>query len=371
MGYELIICEKPAAAKKIADALADSKAEKKSTRDKVPYYMLTHEGKEIVVGCAVGHLYGLKQKEGLKSKYPVFDIKWAPSGEISKGAIFSKKYLANLKRLAKGADEFTVATDYDIEGEVIGLNIIRFACKKKDAKRMKFSTLTKGDLVKAYENASKTLDWPQANAGEVRHKMDWYFGINLSRALTSSIKSTGSFKLMSTGRVQGPALKLIVDKEKEIKAFIPDPYWEIEINGDVNKGKIIALHKEGKIFDSKRAEEIFNICHKEKTAQVNDVSKKQFKTQPPVPFDLTSLQIEAHKCISMSPKNTLSTAQELYTAGVISYPRTSSQQLPKEIGYKKILQDISKQSDYSKETSFLLKKSSLRSEEHTSELQSH
>ncbi|GAF94503.1 unnamed protein product, partial [marine sediment metagenome] len=224
---------------------------------------------------------------------------------------------------------------------------------------MKFSTLTKEDLIKAFANRTPHLDWPQAHAGETRHKMDWYFGINLSRALTNSIKETGSFKLMSTGRVQGPALKLIVDKEKEIKAFIPDPYWEIQLTGEISKGNIIALHELGKIFDSKKAKEIFNKTHKEKTAKVTKVEKKQFKTHPPVPFDLTSLQIEAHKCIFMSPKNTLSTAQELYTGGYISYPRTSSQQLPKEIGYKKILTLLSKQPPYKKETDFLLKKSKL------------
>ena len=357
--YTLIITEKPNAAKKIAEALADTKPNKKSTRDKVPYYEIMHEGKKIVVGCAVGHLYGLKQKEGARSEYPVFDIEWTPSAELSKEAKFSKKYLDNLKRLAKDADKFIVATDYDIEGEVIGLNIIRYACKQKDAYRMKFSTLTKEDLIKAYENAFPHLDWGQANAGETRHKMDWYFGINLSRALTTSMKSAGAFKLMSTGRVQGPALKLIVDKEKEIKAFKSEPYWEVQLTGNVNKGDIIALHELGKIFDQKKADEIYNKCKKEKTAPVLSVEKNQFKVLPPFPFDLTSLQIEAYRCINMSPKNTLSTAQELYLGGYISYPRTSSQQLPKEIGYKKIITQLSHQSEYKRETEILLEKSNL------------
>jgi len=131
MSYELIICEKPNAAKKIAEALADNKPQKKSTRDKVPYYILTHEGKEIIIAAAVGHLYGLKQTQGLKSKYPVFDIEWAPTADISKGAAFSRKYLLNIKRLAKDAKEFTVATDYDIEGEVIGLNIVKICMQTK------------------------------------------------------------------------------------------------------------------------------------------------------------------------------------------------------------------------------------------------
>jgi len=167
------------------------------------------------------------------------------------------------------------------------------------------------------------------------------------------------FKLMSTGRVQGPALKLIVDKEKEIKAFIPDPYWQIQLTGDIHKSKIIAMHEADKIFENKKAKKTFNNCKNEKKAVVSSVEKKQFKSIPPNPFDLTSLQIEAYKCLNISPKSTLEIAQELYTAGYISYPRTSSQQLPKEIGYAKILKRLSKQKEYTKETSFLLKKSSL------------
>ncbi len=360
MSYELIITEKPQAAKKIAESLADSKPIRKSSKEKVPYYELTHKNKKILVVSAVGHVYGLDQSKGIpKSNYPVFDISWVPSSGLNKASSFTKKYLSTIKRLSKDANEFTVATDYDIEGEVIGLNVVRYACKQKDANRMKFSTLTKDDLIKAYENKSKTLDWPQANAGETRHKMDWFFGINLSRALTASVKAVKRFKLMSTGRVQGPALKLIVDKEKEIKAFVPEPYWQIQLDGKINSADIVALHELDKIFDKKKAELIYEKCRNEKTSEVNSVDKKRFKSEPPKPFDLTSLQVESHKCLNISPKHTLEIAQELYTKGYTSYPRTSSQQLPKEIGYNKILEKLSKQSNYKNEVSFLLAKKNL------------
>ena len=91
---------------------------------------------------------------------------------------------------------------------------------------MKFSTLTKSDLIEAYNNKEKHLNWGQAYAGETRHKLDWFYGINLSRALTDSIKAAGAFKVMSIGRVQGPTLKLLVDREKEIESFKPKPYWQ-------------------------------------------------------------------------------------------------------------------------------------------------
>jgi DNA topoisomerase-1 len=356
--YELIICEKPNAAKKIAEALADGKAIKENMNG-VPYYLVTRGKKDIVVACAVGHLYGLAEKEKKGWVFPVFDIEWKPSSETNKKSDFSKKYLAAIKKLAKEANEFTVATDYDQEGSVIGKNIIVFACKKKDANRMKFSTLTKDDLIEAYENKSKHLDWAQAEAGDTRHHLDWINGINYSRALTSSIKAAGSFKLMSTGRVQGPALKIIVDREKEIKAFKPVPFWQIELQGNVNRGDIIAWHKEDKFWDKEKANKVMKKVKNEKKAVVDKTEKKQFNQAPPLPFDLTSLQIEAYRCHKISPKETLEIGQELYTSGVISYPRTSSQQLPNKIGFKKILTQLGKQKEYSELTKKLLTKKSL------------
>lgn len=357
--YELIICEKPSAANKIANALADGQPIKENLGG-VPFYKLTHGKTDIVVACAVGHLYGLAEKEKKGWTFPVFDIEWVPSYQMSKNSKFTKKYLDVIKKLSKDADSFTVATDYDIEGEVIGFNVIRYICKQKDANRMKFSTLTKPDLIEAYENKSKNLDWGQANAGETRHFLDWINGINYSRALTSSIKKAGSFKVMSTGRVQGPSLKIIVDREKEIKAFKPVPFWQIELGGKVNQGDIIAWHKKDKFWEKEEADKVMSKVKGEKKAAVDNIQKKQFKQFPPTPFDLTTLQTEAYRCLRIQPKDTLAIAQELYTSGFISYPRTSSQILDPKIGFKKILGKLSKQKSYSELIKKLLSKKSLK-----------
>ena len=357
MSYELIITEKPKSALKIAQAL-DGKMDNGDVGG-VPYYKLKRDKREIVVTSAVGHLYGIAEKKPDKWKYPVFDVEWKPAYEIKKTAAdYTKKYVEAIKKLAKNADSFTVATDYDIEGEVIGYNVIRYACGQKNAARMKFSTLTKPDLVKAYENKSKTLDLGMAEAGETRHELDWYWGINISRALTISIKTTGMFKLMSSGRVQGPALKIIVDKEREIKKFRPEPYWELELNGNVSVGLINAWHAEGKFTEKEKAQKILEKT-KGKDGIIKNVEKKKINQSPPNPFDLTTLQMEAYRCFRISPKNTLAIAQNLYTDGLISYPRTSSQILPKEIGYSTILSSLSSQKEYAKLCSMLLAKKTL------------
>lgn len=356
--YELIITEKPKTSLRIADALADGKPLKKTEKG-VPYYEITHNNKDIVIASAVGHLYSLGEKGKTSYNYPVFDIEWQPTYKKDKNAKFSKKYLDVLKKLSKDADSFTIACDYDIEGELIGLNVLRFACKQKDGRRMKFSTLTKPDLLNAYENASKTIDWAQAEAGEARHKMDYYYGINLSRALTSSIKAAGSFRVMSIGRVQGPTLKIIVDRENEIREFKPKPFWQLRLLGNVKNGDLEAWHEKDKFWKKEEAEKILENV-KDKKGKIENVKKSEFKQDPPVPFDLTTLQIEVYRLFNISPKNTLSIAQELYTSGLISYPRTSSQILPEAIGYKKILGQLSKNKEYENLIKKLLSLPSLK-----------
>jgi DNA topoisomerase-1 len=332
-GYELIITEKPQAAMKIADALG--KAVKKNLHN-VPYYEVTRNGKKIIVACAVGHLFTLTQIEK-GAGFPVFDIRWVPNYLVRKKD-FTKRYYDTLLNFAKSAGEITVATDYDIEGEVIGYNVVRFICSQKDANRMKFSTLTKPELDSAYESKSQTINWGQAIAGETRHYLDWFYGINLSRALMESIKQTGRFKIMSVGRVQGPALNLIVNRERKIQEFVSQQYFQIfiKINDEKNE---VELKYSKDIFDKKELDKFKNLIGK--TAIAKTEKKEEF-LPPNVPFNLTGLQMEAYRLYGITPSRTLQIAQSLYLAGLISYPRTSSQKLPDSINYNEILKKIIK-----------------------------
>jgi DNA topoisomerase-1 len=329
-GYELIITEKPQAAMKIASALGVST--KQEFTKSVPYYEVDRKGKKIIVACAVGHLFTLKQNVP-GSIVPIFDVSWVPNYLIKKGD-FTKKYHDTILKLAKNAGSITVATDYDVEGEVIGTNVVRLICNQKDAQRMKFSTLTTKELNEAYEKKQNHINWKQAIAGESRHFLDWFYGINLSRALMNAIKTTGKFKIMSIGRVQGPTLKLIVDKEKEIKKFKPQPYWQIFAT--VEKPKVELKYTKD-IFNEKELEKFENLIGEKGIAQTK---KTEQKLPPNPPFNLTTLQTEAYKFYGITPANTLRAAQSLYLGGYISYPRTSSQKLPSSINYKSILETL-------------------------------
>ncbi len=330
----LIITEKPQAAQKIANALGNPI---KRNEDGVPYYELTRDGKIITVASAVGHLFNLTYSAG-QHGWPIFELEWVPSYE-RKTSAFTKKYYDVLTSLAKTAESLIVATDYDTEGEVIGWNVVRFICRKTTAKRMKFSTLTAPELEQAYQEIAPELNWGNAYAGETRHYLDWMYGINLSRALMAAIKTTGSFRLLSIGRVQGPTLKIIVDREREIENFKPEPYWQV-----FAYAKGIEFKHPQDIFDKLLLEQFKDI--KEATASTK---KTEVATPPPVPFDLTTLQREAYHFFKMSPSETLSTAQKLYVEGIISYPRTSSQKIPSAIQPKKILKVLSKNFPFVKE----------------------
>ncbi|MBU2634335.1 MAG: DNA topoisomerase I [Nanoarchaeota archaeon] len=354
MNNIIILTEKPSASLKIAQALSDKKINKKLYQ-KVPYYEITHKKQKILILCAVGHLYNLSEKDKGKWIYPFFDYVWKESHLTQKAAEFSKKYLDAIKKLNDPKAEVYMATDKDLEGEILGYNIIKFALKRKDAKRMEFSTMTSKDLVKAFENPKKHLDFPLIDSGEARHILDFLWGMNLSRALTIAVKNAGFFKILSSGRVQGPALKILTERELEIKKFIPEPFWELEA---INE--LILSHKKGKFFDKKEIDKIFNKIKKEKSATINSTTKKEFYQEPPNPFDLTALQLEAYKVFNISPKETLSLAQELYTSAYISYPRTSSNILPDSINYKEILQNLGKQKQYTKLVNELLSKKILK-----------
>lgn len=255
--------------------------------------------------------------------------------------------------MGKKADRYIHACDYDIEGTLIGYNVLRYCIGKKSLKkslRMKFSTLTKRDIRKAYENLT-SIDYGQVNGGITRHFLDFLFGVNISRALMNSIQnSTKKFVKLSAGRVQTPTLSILVDREREIKKFKPKTYWVIEAKTKFFTAKF----KEQKIFDKNKALKIVKEC-KNKNAIVKSVKITKRYRNPPVPFDLTTLQSEAYRLFGFSPRKTQSLAQNLYLGGYISYPRTSSQKLPPSIDYEKIFEGLSKNPKFERYISKLSK----------------
>ena len=333
----LVICEKPRVAERVATALG--RDAKRKMFNGVAYYEVERNGEQIYIAPTVGHVYMLKEKNG--GGYPVFDVGWVPSYQVEKSAYYTRKYLETIKFLSKNAKEFVNSCDFDSEGSIIGYNIIRFACGSKEGKRMRFSTLTEEELAEAYDNRSE-LDYNNAYAGEARSIIDWLWGINLSRGLMSAIRKCGEYKVMSIGRVQGPTLKILSLREREIIAFIPVPFWQLfaQCRG------VRFTHEKGRFFEKKEAEEAKKKT--ERSGTVDKVERRRFEQLPNPPFDLTSLQIEAYRWFGFSPSQTQEIAQSLYEASLISYPRTASQKLPAKLNLPRIINMLSKNPIYEK-----------------------
>ena len=361
--YTLIITEKPDAAGRIAAALDfDGKAER-CFEFGVPYYR-AYRGRDLVVVPALGHLYTVSSKKKGQRGYPTFDCEWVPRYLAERGASKIRVWLNAIAKLAEDADSYIDACDFDVEGSIIGYNILKYACggKEQNAKRMKYSTLTQEELQQSYDSLLPHLDFALVQAGLTRHEVDWIYGINLSRALTSSVKKVGGrYAVLSTGRVQGPTLKFIEDREKTIRCFVPTPYWTMTAKVEIDGAEYEAQF-ERTLEVKQEAVQIVAAC-KTDVGKVEAVTTENLAVNPPFPFDSGTLQSEAYRVFRYSPMKTSTIAQRLYIDALISYPRTSSQKLPPQIGYKSILRKLAKMPQFAESAAELLSKPTLKPNE--------
>jgi len=348
MKYTLIIAEKPKAAERIAKALSNGKY-KVYKFGKFRYFAFEN----FKVIAALGHLFKLDTLD--KSwNYPIFDVKWLPVRE--KGRDLTS-YIKFLREVGKDCEKIIIATDYDIEGDVIGYNILRFIFNRNNALRAKFSSLTDWEIKKAFSNLMDSLDFGQVYAGLTRHYLDFYWGINLTRALTKIVNNK---EIISCGRVQTPTLNLILQREEEIRNFVPKDFWTIKALLDKNGEKFIAIYENPQIFDENLAKRIFEECKKASYVKIEKIERKVIRIKPLPPFNLTTLQSEAYKFYKFSPSKTLKIAEELYLKGYITYPRTSSEKLPKGINLREILNSLLHIKEYSKYIEKIFEKKEIR-----------
>lgn len=347
--YTLVVCEKPNAARRIAKALGDARETRVAG---VSVFDVDFQDKHYKVCSAIGHLYGISDGTKNRSVYPVLDLEWA--------SIEGKSRVINvISRLAKDADSFVHACDYDQEGEVIGHSILQYACAGaySKSKRAKFSTLTDEEI----RGSFASLQEPGAGlaeAGRSRHLLDFIYGVNLSRALAQSFKAGNKgYRNLSIGRVQGPTLAFAADREQEIRLFVPDPYWVVTADFEKDGQVFSARYEKPKIEKLAESQAVVGACTG-KDGTVKAVDRKKIPLRPPAPFNTGDLQREAYRLFRVSPGYTLAIAEKLYLRALISYPRTSSQKLPPSINYRKILSGLARSSLYSS-ASLLLSKSRL------------
>jgi DNA topoisomerase-1 len=367
--YTLVVCEKPDAARRIASALGNAKENRSSSppfsraaKGGISVFDVTYAGRNYKVCSASGHLYGISDRTKNRSVYPVLDLEWAPIDEKGKSARVAR-FINTISAISQSADSFIHACDYDQEGEVIGYSILEYACggKYDKALRAKFSTLTDEEIREAFATLAKPSS-KLAAAGRSRHMLDFIYGVNLSRALAQSFKAGNEnkgYRNLSIGRVQGPTLAFVADREREIRLHVPDPYWIVTADFE-NKDarKVHAHYEKPRIEKLVDAQAVLDACIG-RDGVVSKVSARKVVLRPPTPFSTGDLQREAHRLFRLAPGYTLAIAEKLYLRALISYPRTSSQKLPPSINYAKILSGLSRVSLYSQPASMLLSRGRL------------
>ena len=358
----LVVCEKPTAARRIAQALDDDGAPEGFSERGVPYFVARRGKLDLIVVSALGHLFSVAQKGG-KWTYPVYDYEWVPSHVADKRMARTRRFVEVIGKLSLGVRGYVSACDYDMEGSLIGYMILLHVCGEESvarARRMRYSTLTDRDINRAWEQMSGSLDFPLIEAGRIRHEVDWLFGINLTRALTLSVKNaTGYYKVLSVGRVQGPTLNFIKEREVEIRTFVPVPFWVVKAETRLGRKKYVLEHEDQRVHSESQAAKIVEECVG-KEGDLKELKTERIELPPLPPFNLGDLQREAYYKLRYSPRTTLQAAERLYLGALISYPRTSSQRLPPSIDLKGILGGLREQEDYDGFASRLLEKSPLR-----------
>ena len=315
----LIIAEKHDAAKRIAQILAGGKP--KSMR--VAGVEAFQFDDRVVLGLS-GHIVGIDYPQGYNNWQKV-DCKDLIRAEIVVRPI-QEKIISALHKLGKEADRVTIATDYDREGELIGveaLKIVEEAKPKIKADRVRYSAIVKDEIIKAFQD-SGSVDYELAASGEARQIIDLVWGAALTRYISLTSGRLGK-EFLSVGRVQSPTLALIVDREKEIQSFVPQPYWEIY--ADLEK-ELRVQHAKGRIWEKSEVDGIISRLGPE--GIITSIETKQRIDRPPAPFDTTSF-IAAASGIGLSAANAMRIAEWLYTNGFISYPRTDNTVYPPSI----------------------------------------
>jgi DNA topoisomerase-1 len=329
---ELIVTEKDNAARRIAEILSGGNAE----TERVAGTNVYRWGGRRCIGLS-GHVVGVDfppEYEGWRDVEPVELI----DAEVTKRPT-QEGIVRALRRLARRADRIVIATDYDREGELIGKEaheLVREVNEDAPIDRVRFSSITEGAVREAFD-APDDLDFDLAAAGEARQIVDLVWGAALTRFLSLSAGRLGD-DFVSVGRVQGPTLKLLVDREREIEAFDPETYWELfaDLGGgdEAFEAQYFYLDADDteaeRVWDEAAAAAARDDLAAAGEARVVEVDRRTRTDDPPAPFNTTAF-IRAAGSLGFAAQRAMSLAEDLYTAGYVTYPRTDNTVYPDDL----------------------------------------
>ncbi len=331
----LVIAEKRNAAQRIAKILSGGKFETVKKGRNVYYSFSIGSDRYFVVPLR-GHILQLDYPEKFKS-WNLKDLQKLVDEEPVK-IVKEKGVASTLKNLAKDADLLIIATDYDREGELIGVEALSISGYRGKVKRAKFSALTEQEIKNAFENLVD-VNYNLASAAETRQKIDLAWGASLTRFISLASRRRGK-DYLSVGRVQSPTLALIVKREREIESFEPTPYWNI--GAKFHKRRIFrGEHIANPIWKEEEAKKIYEKIKDCNVGKVLEYVEGTKKIRPPSPFNTTEFLSEATK-LGVSAARAMRIAEDLYMGGYISYPRTDNTVYPRSLNINAILKSLEK-----------------------------
>ncbi|WP_346928532.1 DNA topoisomerase III [Clostridium sp.] len=321
MGKILVLAEKPSVGRDLAKVL-------KCNQSKGAYI----EGSKYVVTWALGHLVGLQDPEDYDEKYKKWSMETLPMiPQRMKLTVLKKTqkqfYEVKKQMLRNDIDEIVIATDAGREGELVARWTIEKAGVKKPLKRLWISSQTDKAISDGFKNLKPGKDYNNLyKAAVCRAEADWLVGLNVTRALTCKYNAQ-----LSAGRVQSPTLAMIVQREEDIKSFIPKDYYTITA-----KAREFSLQWVDKNnYQSTFSEEVANkilVKARGQEASIVDITESLKKKPAPALYDLTELQRDANRIWGYSAKQTLSIMQRLYeNHKILTYPRTDSRYVTTDI----------------------------------------
>jgi DNA topoisomerase-3 len=331
----LVVTEKPSVARDIAAALG-------GMTEHDGYW----EGDDYLVTFAVGHLFELKEPEEIDERFKRWTLDVLPiipeRFELKKKKGHSDR-IRTIRQLAEREDVDRVvnACDAGREGELIFREIVRFLEVGKPVERLWLQSMTPTAIRQGFERLLPGRELEGlAQAAECRAYSDWLIGMNATRALTKRLKTRKERGAWSAGRVQTPTLALLVERELEVLAHVPEPYWRVkavfEHDGQHYEGAWFdpafeagedPQRRDDRIFDEARASAIVQAVQGAR-GEASETRKPSKESAPPL-FDLTSLQREANRRFGWSARRALGAAQRCYEAHkILTYPRTDSRCLP-------------------------------------------
>lgn len=329
----LIISEKANTAKKIAQFLSEGPVKEGKHRS-VPHHTFEWKGEQTVSVGLKGHVLNPEYPEQY-SNWQKVEPRELIDAEILK-SVSEKGVAEAIRSLAKKASSVVIATDFDREGELIGVEALSLVFEANPklvdhVERARFSALTPGEVGRAFDDLLE-VSRELAEAGEARQDIDLIWGATLTRWVSRATKRYGS-AFLSVGRVQSPTLALIAERERERRAFVPEPYWELEVNLQ-NGEPFTVRHQTDRFKDEARVREAYeNLAE---TATVTEVEQKSATRKPPTPFNTTAF-LTAAASLGISPSRAARIAEDLYTDGFISYPRTDNTVYPRSLDLREVL----------------------------------